>query len=328
MSRFEFELHGAEVAERGVQTLTIVPSFDVLEDGCVSSSSRLKLPISAFGLECAEKAFHGRVVKAIAGAAHADLAMLDSQSLLIKITGVLAALIRMMEQVSRGAALRDRHVPSLLHQGGFHVLLHGPAHHAARKQIQDRSQVQPAFGGIDVGDIAHPFSIGRRRRKILVEQIGGRPRFWIPLRGARHASTSLSSGDLVPMHQAGHPFPTAGDSFAFQGGVDARTAIGFSAELEFFPDPHQQPLIRLISRAWATIAPGIISAAARAQHLAHAFHVKLVFMGCHEFVPHPLAREKMFTAFFRISRSSSTSASFRCKRRISALAASRSLASR
>jgi len=33
------------------------------------------------------------------------------------------------------------------------VFIHGPAHHAARKQIQDHSQVQPAFGGVDVSDV-------------------------------------------------------------------------------------------------------------------------------------------------------------------------------
>jgi len=264
MTRFAFELYRAEVAERGVQTLTIVPSFDVLEDGRASLAPGVKLLIGTFALERAEKAFHGCVVKAIAGAAHADLAMLGSQGMLIKITGVLAALVRVVEEVSRWLTLRDRHVPGLLHQRGFHVFVHSPAYHAARKQIQDRSQVQPAFSGVDVSDVTHPFSIGRRRRKILVEQIRCRHGFWISLGGARNASTRLSSGELVQVHQAGHPFPIAGNPFAFQGGVDARAAIGFSAEMEFFPDPHQQPLIRLCSLALPTAALGIVSAAAHA----------------------------------------------------------------
>src|SRR5215211_9511118 len=50
MSRFEFELLWAEVAESGVQTLTIVPSFDVLEDGCASLSPSGELPSGAFRL--------------------------------------------------------------------------------------------------------------------------------------------------------------------------------------------------------------------------------------------------------------------------------------
>lgn len=77
MSRFAFELCRAEVAKRRVQTLPIVPSFDVLEDGGVSLRSRLKGLIGAFGLERAEKTFHGSVVKAIANPAHADLAVMS-----------------------------------------------------------------------------------------------------------------------------------------------------------------------------------------------------------------------------------------------------------
>ena len=99
MSQFAFELHGTEVAERGVQTVTIVPTFDVLEDGRASLGPCVKLPISAFDLERAEKAFHRSIVETIAGAAHADLAMIGSQALLIHFTGVLAALIRVMQQV-------------------------------------------------------------------------------------------------------------------------------------------------------------------------------------------------------------------------------------
>jgi hypothetical protein len=94
--------------------LPIVPSFDVLEDGGASLSSRRKGLICAFDLERAEKTFHGRVVKAIANPAHADLAVMSGEALLIDITGLLAAVIRMMEQISRGTALRDRHAPSLL----------------------------------------------------------------------------------------------------------------------------------------------------------------------------------------------------------------------
>lgn len=96
MTRFEFELHGAEIAKRGMQTLTIVPAFDVLEDGGTGLGTRGELCLGAFGLEGREKAFHGGVVETIADAAHADLAVLSDQVLLIGLTGVLAALIRVV----------------------------------------------------------------------------------------------------------------------------------------------------------------------------------------------------------------------------------------
>ena len=96
MTRFEFELDGAEVAQRRVQTLTIVPSFDVLEDGRTSLGPGGELRIGAFSLECAEKAFHSGIVEAIPDAAHADLAVISGQALLIDFAGVLAALVRVV----------------------------------------------------------------------------------------------------------------------------------------------------------------------------------------------------------------------------------------
>jgi hypothetical protein len=123
-----------------VQTLPIVPSFDVLEDGSASLRSRIKLMICTFSLECAEKAFHSSVVEAIANPAHTDQTVINSQTPLIQVAGVLAALIGVMQQLSRWVPLGDRHIPCILHQGGFHMLIHRPADHAARKQVQDYSQ--------------------------------------------------------------------------------------------------------------------------------------------------------------------------------------------
>src|SRR6266536_2127832 len=264
MTRFAFELRRTKIAERGVQTLTIVPSFDVLEDGGAGVSACVKLLIGAFGLESAEKAFHRCIVKTVSGAAHADLAVMSRQALQIDFTGVLAALVRMMQQVSRRTALHDRHVPSLLHQGSFQVLVYRPTHHPPRKQVQNRSQIQPAFGGVNVGDVTHPL-------------------------------------------------PTAPHAFPSQGRMNAWAAIGFPAQLVFLPDLHQQSLVGLRSLAGRATPPSVIPTAVYAQHLAHLFHSKLAFMQLHELVPQLFVREKMFTAFFRMSRSSSTSANFRSK---------------
>ena len=122
-----------------MQTLPIVPSFDVLKDSGASLRSGIKLMICTFSLEGAEKAFHCSIVEAIADPAHTDLAVMSGQALLIEIAGVLATLIGVMQQFSRGVPLRDCHIPCLLHQRGFHMLIHRPANYSARKQIEDRS---------------------------------------------------------------------------------------------------------------------------------------------------------------------------------------------
>src|SRR5512134_3133041 len=101
--------------------------------------------------------------------------------------------------------------------------------------------------------------------------------------------------------------------------MNAWAAIRLATPLIFFSDPHQEFLVGLGPLAFWTIVPGIVSASTDIQHSAYAFHTVLTFMQCHKLVPQLPGREKMFTAFFRISRSSSTSTSFCCKRRISAL---------
>ena len=88
-----------------MQTLAIVPSFDEFKDGRASLSSRREGLAGTFGFERAEKALHDRIVKAISGTAHADLALGMGQGLLIGLAGILAALIRMMQQTIRWMAL-------------------------------------------------------------------------------------------------------------------------------------------------------------------------------------------------------------------------------
>src|SRR5512141_2500996 len=116
MSRFAFELDGAEVVQGRVQTLPIVPSLNVLKDSGASLRTGIKLMICTFSFEGAEKAFHSRIVKAIADPTHTDLALISGQALLIQIAGVLATLIRVMQQLSRWVPLGDCHIPCILHQ--------------------------------------------------------------------------------------------------------------------------------------------------------------------------------------------------------------------
>jgi len=98
-----------------MQTLAIVPSFDVLEDGGASQCPRGKLIGGAFKLEGAEEAFHRGIVVTIPDSTHADLAVIGSQGVLKQVTGVLTALIGVVEQGRHRRALCDRHVPGLMY---------------------------------------------------------------------------------------------------------------------------------------------------------------------------------------------------------------------
>ncbi len=53
-----------------------------------------------------------------------------------------------------------RHGQRILDQGGLHVRLEAAAHHLATEHVDDRSQVQSALVGGDVGDVATPQLVG------------------------------------------------------------------------------------------------------------------------------------------------------------------------
>src|SRR4030066_1019928 len=78
--------------------LAVVPDLDELEDlpPCLLSSGEATR--GAFCLERAEEAFHHRIVVAVAHAAHAHLRFEFSQPSLIGVAGVLAPLVRVMQQ--------------------------------------------------------------------------------------------------------------------------------------------------------------------------------------------------------------------------------------
>ena len=46
-----------------------------------------------------------------------------------------------------------------------------PADHAARKQVDDDTQIQPALVGLDVGDVGHPDLIGLRGIEALLQPV-------------------------------------------------------------------------------------------------------------------------------------------------------------
>src|SRR5665213_1009908 len=67
-------------------------------------------PMHEFAFEAAPEAFHGGVVVTVAPAAHARNGARLCQPLPVISTGVLHALIGVMEQSATRSALRERHV--------------------------------------------------------------------------------------------------------------------------------------------------------------------------------------------------------------------------
>ncbi len=97
MSVLLFELHGAEIAEGGMQTLAIVPNLNVFKDCGACLGMGCKLTGDTFRFQRTEETFRDCVVVTVANPAHAQLNVRACQNALVAGAGVLAALIGMMK---------------------------------------------------------------------------------------------------------------------------------------------------------------------------------------------------------------------------------------
>jgi hypothetical protein len=72
-----FEVHRGVITQSAVEPFWVIESFDVIEDGGAGLLVGMEvLVMEAFGFEGAPERFHGGIVVAVAGSAHAgpDLA--------------------------------------------------------------------------------------------------------------------------------------------------------------------------------------------------------------------------------------------------------------
>ena len=175
-----------------------------------SSLVRYILRAVPLGLQRREEALHRRVVPDVAGSAHrAGDAVVGHQPLEL-LAGVLAALIRVVQQGIRLAASPDRHDQRVGDELRRHAGAHRPADHPAREQIDDGGHIEPALRGPDVGEVGNPLPVGSRCFEAAVEHIGsdgGR----LPLTQiGRQAPPSRTRSESLQPHQSLDPVQSAG----------------------------------------------------------------------------------------------------------------------
>jgi len=67
----------------------------------------------------------------------------------------------------------DRHGQSGDGQFRPHVVTHRPANDISCEEIEDDSQIEPAFRGWHIGYIGEPYLIGPFGNEVLIEPVGG-----------------------------------------------------------------------------------------------------------------------------------------------------------
>lgn len=118
--------------------------------------------------------FCGMLVYAARGARRlASNCVGDSQPSAECARGVLDAPVTVKDELLRRVVAAYRHVESFQRQGSVDAVGKGIAHNFSGTQILDDGQVEPAFPGGNVGDIAHPGLIWLFKEEVSLHEIGG-----------------------------------------------------------------------------------------------------------------------------------------------------------
>lgn len=84
---------------------------------------------------------------------------------------VLAAAIRVMHAAFGRLPECDGHLQCPDRQIASHAITHGPADDTTRVQVQDHSQMQPAFVGPHIADVTRPVPVWSIRCEVSIQQV-------------------------------------------------------------------------------------------------------------------------------------------------------------
>ena len=178
--------------------------------------------------------------------------------LAVRLAGVLAAAIRMVEQPAGGPSLMQRHAQGVQRQARFQAFAHRPTHEPAAAEIEHARQIQPAFLGGHVGDVSRPHFVGSLDRCLsLPESVGRDGLLVVAVRGPWSAAAPLAASQTPPTHEPRDPVATAGMARPPQRPMQARTAVGASAAREERADLFAQGGIGAVPHARLALTPGV-----------------------------------------------------------------------
>src|SRR6201997_482886 len=105
------------------------------------------------------------------------------------------------------------------------MICHRPADDLAAVEIHDRSQIEPALIGLDIGDVGEPDPVRRGGDEVAFEQVRG-DREVVTAVGGAHPSWPCRDGpDTVVAHQSLDATAARPAPLSPQLGMDARAAI-------------------------------------------------------------------------------------------------------
>lgn len=201
----------------------VVEPLNIIEDiGLGLVPGAIDFANDALGLE----AFHRGIVPNVSRAAHAADDAVVSHQLLELLAGILAPLIRVMQQRVRFAASPHRHQQRICNQLSRHVGTHRPADHTSREQIDHGRYVKLALGSPDVGEVSNPFLVRSCGCKLTIENVRWHDCDLAITIVLRHTTPARPCTQGLQSHQTLDPVQTAIDTLGQQITPDPPRSIG------------------------------------------------------------------------------------------------------
>jgi len=209
-----------------VEAAAVVEGFKVVEDSLSGEFFGFEDAVfwEAFTFKAGEKGFAPGVVPAVSCAAHA-LGEPEGGAEPAELgAGVLAAPVA-VEEGSGGARLLDG---GFGHGGayepGLHVFTELPAEETAAEHVEYDGEVEPAFAGGDVGDVAGVDLAGSGRFYVF-EEVGGCSGCAVLLCGGGAEGAAGGSADSLLAHDPGDAVFAAADASGVEFGSHAWAAV-------------------------------------------------------------------------------------------------------
>ena len=238
----------------------VVEAVDVFEEGDLDFAAGLLVAApDQFCLQGFEEAFDGRIVVAIALAAHRNLEPMLAQQLLIVVSTVLRPAVRVMNAAWWWPSDCDGHVQGSQGEILLHAIADRPTDDTARKQINDYSQIDPPLPCPDIGDVACPLLVRPARGKVLLQEIRRNVEGVITVGRALELSAA-DDLDTILAHQAAHPALADADAQLVQLLCHARSAVAAKAQAVLVANVGQEHHVTPLAMRWGPVLPGMKTA--------------------------------------------------------------------
>src|SRR5207249_2638938 len=258
--------------------------------------------VREFDLERREETLRDRVVPAVAAPAHAQDNAVSVEHGAVVAACVLTPAVGMMHEPGVGLAVGQGHRQRLDGELPRDPVAQCPANNAAREQVQDDHEVQPALARPEVRDVGHPGRVRCRDRELPIENVGRHREVMLRVRRALEAALLPRAQALLP-HEARHAMAPNVVALCLEFPIDPGTPVAPATGRMGGDDVHGELLILASPRRHRTSSCRIEPGATDPEHRAEQVDRERGLLSRDEGELHPCSLAKKAVAFFSMSRS-------------------------